>query len=207
MRYLIHITILLLTVTAMSCKSEAQIPDKEKQVKAAVMAAPEKLREDASVKGYNAEGELVLLKEGPNEILCLADDPADERFQVVCYHESLEPYMARGRELRKQGVENAREIREEEAASGKIEMPDKAAALYSLNGDKDAYDYKESKVRNAKGLYVLYVPYATVESTGFPLSAPVSGGPWLMRPGQPSAHIMMPLPETIGVKSKEKETQ
>lgn len=179
---------------------EAQIPTQQQQLNAAVLAAPEQLRSDAKVMGYNQSGELITLKQGTNNIICISDDPSDEKFQVVCYHKSMDPYIARGRELRRQGVDNARQIREKEAANGTLEMPEQAAAFYSLNGGPDAYNYETGTLQQAKGLYVLYMPFATVESTGFPTSPPVSGGPWLMREGQPSAHVMMPLPTSVGVR-------
>ena len=65
------------------------------QIAAAVTAAPPDLRAAATVRGYAADGELVLLRAGSNHLVCLADEPSDERFQVSCYHASLEPYMAR----------------------------------------------------------------------------------------------------------------
>ena len=185
--------------------TEAQVPTEDQQLSAAVLAAPENLRTDAKVLGYNQSGKLITLREGTNNIICVSDDPSDERFQVYCYHKSMDPYMARGRELRKQGVENAREIREKEAKNGTISMPEQAAAFYSLNGGPDAYDYSTETLQNAKGLYVLYMPFATVESTGFPTTPPVSGGPWLMREGQPSAHVMMPLPKSVGVKAEKNQ--
>ena len=41
----------------------------------------------------------------------------------------------------------------------------------------------------ARPLYVVYIPFATAESTG--LSAtPAPGTPWIMFPGTPKAHIM-----------------
>ena len=183
----------------MACTLFGQLPTPEQQINAAVKAAPEDQRDGAEVLGYeeNSDG-LVTLREGENETICLADDPESDGFQVVCYHESLDPYMARGRELRRQGVDNAREIREEEARNGEISLPEKAASLYSLNGGPDAYDYAANTIRKAKRLYVLYIPYATTESTGFPTSSPQSGAPWLMREGEPSAHVMIPFAEPIG---------
>lgn len=184
----------------------AQIPTAEQQIKAAVKAAPKEERDGAKVLGYEeGSDELVTLREGKNEIICLADDPKSEGFQVVCYHESMEPYMARGRELRNQGVDNARQIREEEARKGEIPLPEKAASLYSLNGGPDAYDYANNTIKEAKRLYVLYIPFATTETTGFPTSPPQSGAPWLMREGEPSAHVMMPFSEPIGTEVSDKE--
>jgi hypothetical protein len=43
--------------------------------------------------------------------------------------------------------------------------------------------------------YVLYVPYATFESTGLPAKPSVPGMPWLMDPGTYGAHIMITPPK------------
>ena len=51
------------------------VPSKEVQVKTAVLAAPEGLREKALVYGYSEKGEFVVLREGSNEMVCIADDP------------------------------------------------------------------------------------------------------------------------------------
>jgi hypothetical protein len=44
------------------------------------------------------------LREGENELICVANDPSKTSFSVACYHRDLEPYMARGRELLAQKV-------------------------------------------------------------------------------------------------------
>jgi len=87
------------TVLLGSTLAAAEVPSRETQIAAAVLAAPAELREDAAVLGYNPKGELVTLREGKNEIICLASDPGKSSFSVACYHRDLEPYMARGREL------------------------------------------------------------------------------------------------------------
>jgi hypothetical protein len=39
--------------------------------------------------------------------------------------------------------------------------------------------------------YVIYIPFATSESTGLPLKPEIPGGPWLMDAGTHRAHIML----------------
>jgi len=43
--------------------------------------------------------------------------------------------------------------------------------------------------------YVIYIPYATPESTGIPLTPMVDGAPWIMNPGTHRAHIMINPPK------------
>ena len=118
--------------------------------------------------------------------------PADDRFHTVCYHTSLEPFMQRGRDLAAQGYDGAARdsIRQAEIDAGTLPMPEQAAALYSLTTRADRYDLTTGEIGRAHVVRVIYLPYATVESTGLPPKAP-AGEPWIMEPGTPWAHIML----------------
>ncbi len=170
----------------------AQEKPAEQQIAEAVLALPQPLRNGATVKGYR-NGELVTLREGDGAMICLADAPGDDRWHVACYHRDLEPFMARGRQLRADGVDRdeRRRIRFAEIEAGELEMPEHPTALYSLTGSADAYDPATGQVNGARSLHVVYVPYATEESLGI-TTEPSRERPWLMMPGTPAAHIMIP---------------
>ncbi|HEX4934255.1 MAG TPA: hypothetical protein VFV33_13790, partial [Gemmatimonadaceae bacterium] len=164
------------------------IPPAE-QIAAAVLPLPPEMRAGARVLGYEDGGKLVELRAG-KVMTCLARDPKAPRFHVACYHESMEPFMARGRELRAQGVTNAAEIdstRFREVKAGKIAMPKFPATLYSLTDGN--FDPKTGTAPGAGHLYVVYIPYATSENTGLS-TKPNGNQPWIMFPGTPKAHIM-----------------
>jgi hypothetical protein len=154
---------------------------------------PAEFRESAAVLGYEAGKQgLTQLRAGTGAFVCLADDPGDQRFHVACYHNSLEPFMARGRALRASGVKGAGvdSVRYAEIESGKLDMPKTPSALYSITLKPDEVDAQTGAVpATAKPLYVVYIPFATSESTGLP-KTPAAGMPWLMFPGSPKAHIM-----------------
>ncbi|NBC08399.1 MAG: hypothetical protein GVY26_14490 [Bacteroidetes bacterium] len=170
----------------------------EALVATALMAAPKASREGAKVIGYNMDGEFVTLREGSNEFICLADNPKQEGFNAACYHRSLEPFMARGRALRAEG-KNANEIfnmREEEVKAGELEMGDHGATLHVYYGPESSYDPATGKVAKAQYRYVVYMPFATAESTGLPERPVAPNHPWIMDPGTHRAHIMItPLPQ------------
>ena len=159
------------------------------QIAAAVSPLPAELRGDATVLGAGTGGELRTLRAGAGPMLCLAPDPARAEFHTACYHRSLEPFMARGRALRAAGLQGDRvdSARFAEIRAGTLPMPAHPAALYSLFGGR--VDPATGAVTGAKPLFVIYVPGATPESTGLP-ATPVEGGPWIMSPGTPRAHIM-----------------
>jgi len=56
----------------------SQIPSAEVQIKTALLAAPADKRADAMVYGYNEKGDIILLRKGKNEIVCIGDDPKVE---------------------------------------------------------------------------------------------------------------------------------
>jgi hypothetical protein len=165
------------------------VPPAEHQIAAAVLPLPADLRTGATVMGYAPDGRFVTLREGTGAMTCLASNPRMERFHVACYHKSLEPFMARGRELRAQGVagDQVDTVRFREARSGKLELPKAPALLYSLTGG--SFDPATGTATGARPLFVVYMPFATVESTGLS-AAPARGSPWIMFPGTPKAHIM-----------------
>jgi len=165
----------------------------ERQVAAAVQAAPDDRRDGAHVLGYGGHGALVALREGSNDLICLADDPAKEGFSVACYHKDLEPFMARGRELAAQGVtgKERHAVRWKEIEDGKLDMPREPRTLYVLTGS--GVDPASGEVTDAYLRWVVYTPFATPESTGLSIK-PAPGAPWLMYPGTAGAHIMISPP-------------
>lgn len=163
----------------------------EQYLAAAVLALPADMRAGATVMGAGPDGKLVVLRKGQNGMTCFLPNPASPRFQSACYHESLEPFMARGRELRAQGVKGDQvdTLRFAEAKAGKLKLPAGPASLYQLFGDAGAYDPATNTVKDGSPLFVVYIPYATAETTGLQ-AKPVRGSPWIMFPGTPKAHIM-----------------
>ena len=161
----------------------------EDQVAAAVLPLPVDARATATVLGYTADGKLTTLRKGTGSMTCLADDPKEDRFHVACYHDSMEPFMARGRELRTSGVTGTQvdSVRFREAKAGTLKLPNHPASLYSLTGGK--FDPATKTAPGARWLYVVYIPYATSATTGLS-DKPQENAPWIMFPGTPKAHIM-----------------
>jgi hypothetical protein len=171
----------------------APITTNEALITTALMAAPEESREGAKVIGYNMAGEFVTLKEGTNEFICLADNPKKDGFSAACYHQDLEPFMARGRALKAEG-KNANEvfdIREEEVKAGKLSMGETGKTLHIYFGKDTDYNPETGEVKGAKYRYVVYMPFATAASTGLPESPIAPNHPWIMNPGTHRAHIMI----------------
>lgn len=169
----------------------------EALIATALMAAPEEGRSGCKVIGYNLAGEFVTLKEGDNQYIVLTDNPNQDGFNAACYHKDLEPFMARGRALKAEGKtrDEIFAIREAEMKSGDLKIPT-GATLHIYYGSNTMYDPETSKVDGAQLRYVVYMPWATSESTGLPERPVAANHPWIMDPGTHRAHIMIsPIPD------------
>lgn len=186
MKFKLLLSFLLLSSTLIA---QDTIPSKTWQIETAVLTLEEAFREEAKVYGYDENGNFVILREGTNQYICLADDPKKEGFHVAAYHKDLDEFMARGRELKKQG-KNFKEIfdtREDEVKSGKLKIP-YGSTLIILRGDVNTVT---GEIENEKVRYVVYTPFATPESTGLPTKPRAGGHAWIMNPGTHRAHIMI----------------
>ena len=178
-----------LFVASVASAQTPTIAPAEEQIAAAILPLPADARTSATVLGYGADGKLTTLRKGTGAMICLAKDPKQAQFHVACYHESMEPFMARGRELRASGVTCTQvdSVRFREAKSGTLKMPNHPASLYSLTGG--SFDPATKTTTGARWLYVVYIPYATAASTGLS-DKPQENAPWIMFAGTPKAHIM-----------------
>lgn len=184
--------LLLFTISA-SVQAQDTILPAEIQVKLALLAAPAEKKDSSTVYGYASNNEFVLLRKGTNELVCLADDPSRPGLSVACYHKSLEPFMNRGRELKKEGKSNKEifDLREKEVKDRKLSMPSSPATLFVYSAEDKNYDKVKGEVKDGYLRYVVYIPYATPESTGLPLKPAGPAMPWIMHPGTHGAHIMI----------------
>lgn len=190
--YCLVLGCLFFGITTGQDKQQNILP-KEIQIITATLPAPEEDKAGAMVYGYDENGELVVLREGTNNLVCISDNPQKDGISVSCYSKKLEPFMARGRELNKQGLnfEQRMKIRGEEVADGSLKMPDVPSMMYVFFGKQENYDPKTGALKDGKFRYVIYTPFATTESTGLPDKPHAPGMPWLMDPGTHRAHIMI----------------
>lgn len=171
------------------------------RIEAAVSPAPAALRAGAAVLEYDSTGNLVTVREGTNSLICLADNPREVSFHASCYFRELAPFMARGRALRAQHIssDETDSIRAKEIRSGKLAMPRQPTALYQYVASRDSVDGAAGVIHGATYLYVVYIPFATAASTGLPVVPLPDGGPWLMYPGKPWAHLMIGPPRSATI--------
>lgn len=192
--------ILLFCIGHLYLQAQNELPTKETQIKLAVLAAPAPLRDSATVLAMNRWGVYEIIRKGTNGMICLADNPLQNGFNVACYQQDLDPFMQRGRILKLQGktFKEISDIREQEVKDGILKMNSMPSALYSYSAKAQDYDSISGIIKNGYLRYVVYIPYATAASTGLPLQPDVPGMPWIMDPGTHKAHIMInPEPPKI----------
>ncbi|MCY2687688.1 hypothetical protein [Salinimicrobium sp. TH3] len=189
--------VLLLLLFPTLINAQTKVLPVEVQIKTATLAAPEELRSGVMVYGYNDKGEMVVLREGTNHLVCLADDPGKEGINVSCYSKKLEPFMARGRELSAEGKGEMekRVTRKNEAEAGTLTLTDTPGMTTILTGSEENYNSETGELTDGHFRYVIYIPYATAESTGLPEKPFAPGMPWIMDPGTHRAHIMITPPK------------
>jgi hypothetical protein len=171
----------------------AQAPTAEAQVAAATLPLPDEMRAGATVIGWNESGERTDLREGTNGMICIADEPGDERFRVVCYPEALHSLLSRSRELREEDLEEAERDRrlEEEVEAGKVVLPEQPAVLHVIDGQAGSYDPATGQASGeASQLRIIFTPYQTAEAMGLPTERQ-DGMPWVMNSGELFSHIMI----------------
>ncbi|WP_107039217.1 hypothetical protein [Brumimicrobium mesophilum] len=166
---------------------------KETQIKLATHFLSEKEKSEAKVLGYSNDENMIVLRESDSYLTCVADDPKKEGVQIVCYYSELEDFFQRGRVLKSQGKTpiEIREIRKKEIESNQLNFPEGQSMMYVFNGKEENLNSQTGEVKDGRLRYVVYIPYATQESTGLPLSPSAPGMPWLMDPGTHRAHIMV----------------
>jgi hypothetical protein len=175
------IIMLALSVAVISV-ADAEERSVDRQIRQALMPLPEDLRAGATVIGYNAEGEEIVLRRGSTDFTCTADSAATGYF-VSCFPNIIAEYRARSAELLVAGIpeDEYRDIVSAEIEAGKLHVPDRSV-IYYLSGPN---------LDNALPLMAIYLPGATAESTGLSTMANPFR-PWLMFAGTPAAHIMIP---------------
>ncbi|MCC7242229.1 MAG: hypothetical protein IT180_09915 [Acidobacteria bacterium] len=167
----------------------AQTPSVDTQIAQAVQILPEDLRAGATVVTYDpATGARKVLREGTNFLEC---QPRGDDGFARCYNKVFAPRRDLEAKLRAE-KKSDQEIAAAMAAAvkaGTIPGPPKAMMSYR--------DY--DKPDRIQKLWVMSLPNATPESVGVSIApqrdAALKGEglPWMMQPGKPGAHIMIPI--------------
>lgn len=186
-RAIIVATFIIALVSGAPTRSAAQAPDR--RIAEAVATLPDDLRAGATVVTYDpATGERQVLRQGTNFVEC---QPRAADGFTRCYNKSLAPRRDLEAKLRAQKKSDQDVSAALAAAVKDGSLPPAAKGMMSYRG----YD-KRDRIQN---LWVMSLPNATPESVGVSTvsqrDAALEGNglPWMMLPGTPGAHIMIPI--------------
>ncbi len=161
----------------------------EEQIAQAVQILPQDLRAGATVVTYDeATGERHVLRQGTNFVEC---QPRMADGFTRCYNKALAPRRDMEAKLHAQ-KKSPEEIQKAIAAAVKDgTLPQAPKAMMAYRG----YD-KPDRIQD---LWVISLPNMTPESVGVSTESQRDaalkghGLPWMMQPGKPGAHIMIPI--------------
>ena len=188
MKRLVSIAALLAAATPFAAAVAHAQPNKEAQVAEAVKPLPDDLKAGATVVTYDAKtGARQVLRQGTNYIEC---QPKMADGFVRCYNKVLVPRRDMEAKLRAQGMKDEDVTKEIQKATADGRL--KPAPFGTVS-----YRYSDDPGR-IKLLWVISVPNATPEMLGISTESQRdaalkgNGKPWMMLPGTPGAHIMIP---------------
>lgn len=169
--------------------AQAQAPSTAALIEDAVHVLPADLRAGATVVTYDAAtGARQVLRPGTNFMEC---QPTMADGFTRCYHTSLGPRRDLEAKLRAEKKTAEQSAAAVAAAVKAGTLPPGAPAMMSYRGYA-----KRDRIQN---LWVISLPNRTPESVGVSIASQRDaaleghGLPWMMLPGTPGAHVMIPI--------------
>jgi hypothetical protein len=185
--------IALLMAPAAVVTGQTVVPSPADQIAAAVLPLPTSMQAGAGVRGYSPSMKMVTLRAGTNSMMCTADRPGDEFFDVRCYDRAFLAAIDQWRELAAGGLDSATaELRfADQVRTGAIRLPAHPTAGYRMLGPIGGYDPRTGAVTEAiEKWQSIHFPYRTAAELGLPV---VEEGtmPFVMASGTWWAHVMI----------------
>lgn len=185
-----RITTLLTAAILATCSSGALLAQSTQElIEQAVRPLPEDLRANATVYRYDPEtGDRIVLRQGSNQVECR---PKDEEGFTRCSPTANASRSDMSAKLRAQGMSD-------EDVSATLETAESRGLINPRIFGSMSYRLFDTPDR-IQLLWIISVPNATPEQLGMPTGAQRDnalagrGTPWMMEPGTPGAHLMIPI--------------
>src|SRR5436190_755368 len=189
MKRIASLIVLLVATSPVAADVAYAQQSKDAQIAEAVKPLPDDLKAGATIVTYDAKtGARQVLRQGANYIEC---QPKMADGFIRCYNKTLAPRRDMEAKLRAQGMKDEDVTKEiqKATADGKLKPPPFGTVSYRYSDDPG----------RIKLLWVISVPNATPEMLGISTESQRdaalkgNGKPWMMLPGTPGAHIMIPI--------------
>ena len=178
--------IILAVVGLLTVSAGADAQSTARTIERALLAAPARARDAATVIQWNADYTHRTLKEGTSELVCYdrSGDPGQAAFAVACTARGNLDRIAQNRRFAAEGGDRAgvRAMVAAAEANGTRVPPVFGSAWMDLGGD----DQVSSRTHTT-----IAMPGATEASSGFSESG-AGGGAFIMAAGTSEAHLMIP---------------
>ena len=179
-----RIILAVLSVLTVSTGVEAQ--NNAQTIERALLAAPARGRDAATVISWNANHSHQTIKEGTSQLVCWdrSGDPGEAAFAVICTALGNLDRVAQNRRFAADGGDPAgtRALVAAADANGTRIMSVFGSPWLTLSGENQMSSRTHTTIA---------MPGATEASTGFPESGR-GGGAWIMAAGTSEAHLMTP---------------
>lgn len=179
------ISLFILGVMAVSTNALAQAP--ADTIDTALLAAPARLREEATVIRWKPDHTYETLKKGTNRLVCYdrSGFPLERPFSVECTSIGNLERVAQNLKFEAAGAGD------ESKTQALLDAAEKDGTRVKPEYGSIFYNFRGSDRERATRHTTIAVPGATSQSTGLPDTRD-QGGAWVMFAGTTSAHIMVP---------------
>jgi hypothetical protein len=139
---MIKMTLLVITGLSLVSVSQAAPGSSDQEIAAPVLALPDQLKNGAAVVRLNQGGFPEPLREGTNTMVCIANRPGSDRFDVRCYQEDFIGVVYRAFQLVAEGIrgEKGSQQIEAEIKASKLSLPSHPTVGYRCLGPAKAYN-------------------------------------------------------------------
>jgi hypothetical protein len=193
----------LWAVVGLTASSQAAPQSTAQEIASAVLPLPEQLRDASAVVRLNRAGFAESLRAGTNGMVCIADRPGDDQFDVRCYREDFIPVVYRAFQLNAEGVHGLEATNriEVEIKSGKLSLPTRPTAGYRCLGPVSGYNAATNSVANEIRCWQsIHFPFRTAHEMGLMDESEIPAGmrskmPYVMSSGRYWCHVMIEHPQ------------
>jgi len=174
----------------------------DQEIAAAVLPLPDQLRNGAAVVRLTVGGFPEPLRKGTNTMVCIANPPGSDRFDVRCYQEDFIVVVYRAFQLNAEGIRGNTQYDQIEAEikAGKLTLPSHPTAGYRCLGPAKAYNPSTNTATDEIYCWEsVHFPFRTARELGLMDESEVPENmqrklPFVMSGGRYWAHVMIMHP-------------
>jgi len=170
---------------------------REDEIRLALSAGPEHLRNEAAVYALERGG-YVRAREGTNGFTCLVEHDHPLSVEPICFDaegsRTTLPAVLEKTRLREQGLSDEQiDARiKKDYESGKLQAPQKPGIAYMLSPELKFYHPETGKYSRFVPHVMFYVPYMKNQDIGaLPKHFGSTTQPWVLNEGTPTAYVIV----------------